>query len=501
MAQAPNQILFTGGHVLDIDGNVDIPEVNDILVEDGVIVEVGPNASMRAVAHADIHRIDARQKLIIPGLINAHYHSHDVMLRGLFEQLPLDAWMQHSGPASFSRPPRDRIELRTQIGAAECLLNGITTIQDMVSIVGADEDHLNGILDAYKRSGIRVVLALQISDKAPIDCVPFWREMPNATLPAIASPPDAAPLKHLIERSIKKSDDLLTWAVAPSAPQRCSDALLNWVKELSEKCGLQVFTHLYEARSQAVIARQLYPDGSLLAHLEELDLLTSKLTIAHGVWMSEAEIKRFGAAHASLVCNPMSNMKLLNGFAPIVQYSESGANIGLGCDNCSGNDTQNIFQSMKMFALFWGMYSCAGERGAALQAFKAATIGGARALGLDGKIGMLRPGFRADLVMIDLSTPQYSPMNSAIRQLVYSESGSGVELVMVGGRVVVANKKLVNMSSNELKERAEIWRTQLAQEVNSSRQNSGALLKDILAAYEKANQYPLDFDRFLMRKN
>jgi len=502
MSNMSNRTFVVGGRVLDIDRNTDHPEIADIFIENDLIVAVGAEATKLGAADAAARRIEARGKLVIPGLINAHYHSHDVMLRGLFEQLPLDAWLQFSGPGSFSRPTRDCIELRTQIGVAECLLNGITTIQDMVSIVAGDEEHLDGVLHSYADSGIRVVLALQVSDRAPVDCVPFWHDMKSANLPSIATAPNADLLKRLIEGRVQRpSGGLLTWALGPSGPQRCSNSLLAWTRDLSSRHGLHIFTHLYEARSQAVIARTQYPDGSLLTHLEHLDLLNSKLTIAHGVWMSEPEIRRFGAAGASLVCNPVSNMKLLNGFAPVVQYGDAGANIGLGCDNCSGNDTQNIFQSMKMFALFWGMYSRAGETGAALRAFKAATVGGARALGLEHEVGRLLPGFKADLVLIDLNAPQYCPLNSAIRQLVYSESGSGVDLVMVGGRIVVVDKKLASPFSNELKMRAESWRMRLAEESKALFQNSADFLNDIIEAHEKANKYPLDFDRFLMRKH
>lgn len=499
MSDVRQPILITGGRVLDIDGDLDQPPPADLLIEDGQIVAVG-NTTQSARRSSAVTTIDARGKLIIPGLINAHYHSHDVMLRGLFEQLPLDAWQLYSAPHNYGRPSDEDIGLRTRLGAAECLLNGMTTIQDMVSIVGADRGHLDSIQRSYNDSGIRVVLALQYSDRAAIDCVPFWRDLPEHVKTQLPDATDTAALQTLISERVASRHDRLHWALGPSAPQRCSDALLRWTADLSRQNGLQVFTHAYEAKSQAVLARMEYPEGSLITHLDAVGLLNERLTIAHGVWISTSEVKRFGAARASLACNPISNMKLLNGFAPVVDYADAGANIGLGCDNCSGNDAQNIFQSLKMFALFWGLYSQAGDTGAAREAFKAATVGGARAMGLSNELGLLRPGYRADLVMIDLDDASYRPLNSAVRQLVYSESGKGVHTVMVDGRIVVAGGKLQTMSEATLKIDAEAARKRLVPETRQIEEKNRLLLPDILAAYEQANRHPLEFDRLLLRK-
>lgn len=493
--------IITGGQFLDIDDDLDHPPVSDLLIVGDCIVATGPSASTQSARYNSLRHIDATGMLVIPGLINAHYHSHDVMLRGTFEQLPLDAWMLYSAPSCYPRPSPDRIALRTRLGAAECLLNGITTAQDMVSIVDADSEHLDAVINAYADSGMRVMLALQIADRNPVECVPFWNEMPEAIRNRLPPAASAAPFQTLIENRIGQPPQArLHWGLGPSGPQRCSDELLTWVERVSRDQKLQVFTHTYEARSQAVLARIAYPNESLIEHLDRFGLLNERLTIAHGVWISAEEIRRFGATGANLACNPISNMKLLNGFAPVVQYNQAGVGIGLGCDNCSGNDSQNLFQAMKMFALLWGLYSDAGETGAAKAAFHAATIGGARALGMADTLGRLKPGFRADLVMIDLAEAAYRPLNSVIRQLVYGESGKGVHTVMVDGEIVVDNHRLVTMRDSDLKNEAENWRLTLAEETRKVGERNAAILKDILVAYEKANRYPLDFDRYLVRQ-
>jgi cytosine/adenosine deaminase-related metal-dependent hydrolase len=492
--------LIHGGQVLDLEGDVDHPVVADILIENEIFAAVGQAATDRAVTRGNVKRIDATGKLVIPGLINAHYHSHDVMLRGLFEQLPLDVWGLYSHPANYARRSRADIRLRTTLGAAECLVNGITTLQDMVTVVGPDQEHVDEIIAAYEASGARVVLALQIADRAAVDAVPFWSDLADEVRRWLPKAVDPTAQQRLIEDlSANLKVPLLTWALAPSAPQRCSDVLLQWVARLSQERALQVFTHLYEARSQAVLARMAYAGGSLLHHLEQIGLVGPRLTIAHGVWIADEEIDRFGAAGGNLAFNPMSNMKLLNGFAPLYRYARAGAGLSLGCDNCSCSDVQSIFQSMKMFALFWAFQTKAGESEAAREAFKAATLGGARALGLAGRVGAIKPGYEADLVLVDLEAACYRPLNSALKQLVYSETGSGVHSVMVAGRLVVQNRNLLTFESRELKDRAEDARTRLSHEVSLVRARNAEFIRPLLAAYERSDRHPLNIDRFRIR--
>ncbi len=498
MSNADSRMLVVGGRVLDLDGDLDQPAVADILIDDGRIAACEPGLDART--GADVARLDARGKLVIPGLINAHYHSHDVLLRGMYEQLPLDLWFTLSTPANY-RLSIDEVKLRTALGAAECLRNGITTTQDMVTVTGANRDHVDAIVAAYVQSGIRAVVALQISDRAAVDAVPYLRDLPPDIVRALPPPSDPSALQRVVEERLTGTvDPRVSWGLGPSAPQRCSDGLLSWVADLMRGNDIQVFTHVYEARSQCVLARMEYPQQSLLTHLEKFGLLGPRLTIAHGVWIGRDEMRRMGAAGANLACNPTSNLKLLNGVAPIVDYAEAGTGIALGCDNCSGNDAQNMFESMKMFALFWGMYSAAGSAGAAQQAFKAATVGGARALGKADELGRLRPGYRADLVVIDLQQANYRPLNSAVRQLVYSESGRGIDTVVVDGKIVVANGRLRTADEAALKADSETARARLLPEVDRVKAENQTLLPNLLKAYEKANEFPIEFDRFLLRR-
>lgn len=492
---AAQDLLIRNGRVLDLDGDVDRPEVADLLIRGGRIAAVGPGLAADPATPV----LDAAGMLLIPGLVNAHYHSHDVLLRGLFEQLPLDLWGFYSAPGNYAAATPEDVRLRTLLGAAECLTAGITTVQDMVTLMAHDTSQLDAVLAGYRDAGIRVSLGLQIADRVAAETVPYWDAIDGAVGARLRQPVEVGALRRLIEDTLDTAPDpRLVWGLAPSAPQRSSDGLLEWVADLARSRPVQVFTHVYEARNQAVHARTSCAEGSLVGRLERFGLLGPRLTIAHGVWIDEAEIARFGAFGANLACNPASNLKLLNGFAPIRAYADAGAGIALGCDNCSGNDAQSLFQSMKFFALYWGMQSEAGETGAARRAFEAATLGGARALGLDGEVGALKPGLRGDVVLIDLSGPAWRPMHSALRQLVYAETGQSVAAVVVNGRVVVRHGELVDHPAATLAEAAEAARARLAPEIRAVAARNAELHAPLLDAYRKADAFPLPIDRYRM---
>ncbi len=488
-------LLIRGGRVLDLDGDVDRPPVADILIREGRIVEIGAEIAVDGATPM----IDAAGHLVIPGLVNAHYHSHDVLLRGLFEQMPLDVWGFYSGPGNYPAAGPADVRLRTLLGAADCLVNGVTTVQDMVTVTGAMDEQVQAVLAGYADAGIRVSLGLQIADRVAAETVPYWDEIGGSVGARLRQPVEVSALRALIEATIDtRPDDRLTWALAPSAPQRASDALLDWVAGLARERDVQIFTHVYEARNQAVMARIGTAEGSLVTRLERFGLLNPRLTIAHGVWIDDDEVARFGAAGANLACNPASNLKLLNGFAPIRRYADSGAGIALGCDNCSGNDVQSLFQSIKLFALYWGMQSEAGESGAARRAFHAATLGGARALGLEGEVGALKPGYRGDAVLLDLAGPSYRPLHSALRQMVYAETGQGIRAVVVNGRIVVRNGELTHHPAAALRDAAEEVRARMAPAIRDVALRNADLLDPLLAAYRRADGYPLPIDRYRM---
>lgn len=478
-----HKLLLRGGEVYDHDGDVHKPKLQDILIDGGNIVAVGPD-----IAAGDAEVIDARGKLIIPGLINAHYHSHDTLCRGLFEELPLEMWLLYTLPLGAHRS-REEVRARTLVGALESIRCGITCVQDMLGLVPLDDANTDVVIEAYREIGLRVVFSPMIWDVPPIAMVRYKDDLPadvqemlGATGRPIRDQLDY--LEHQFKRN--PAGGTLHWALAPFAPQRCTPAMLQGCAELSARHDLPIYTHVYETRGQALIAREQFADHdcSLISYMENNGLLGPRLNIVHSVWISRAEIDRMAAADAGIVLNHLSNMKLKSGVAPVCDMREAGVRLGLGCDNCSGTDVQSVFQAMKMFCLLSAVSEPEPGPPLAHEVLRHATLGNARTAGLAGKLGAIKSGYKADLVLIDLTDAAYLPYNSAARQLVYTEAGRGVASVVVDGRVVMKDRKVTTIDEDALR-----------REVQSLMRHFIADYDAVLASRKRALPFMLDAHR------
>ena len=449
-------LLVSNGRVMRTGSDPHDPPVADILIEGSRVAEVGPDLR-KTIAESgrdDIEIVDATDHLVVPGFVNAHYHSHDVLAKGCMEETPLETWRLLALPPQYPKRSREEIRARTLLGAIECLRSGMTTIQDMVTLFPFDSDHLDLVVDTYREVGIRAVVALQYADIRGVDTVPFWRECfpedMHKFLSSAAEPDkNSDQLAYMEEKYLKggNGNDQLVWALGPSAPERCSPDLIRRTVELSERYGMPVYTHIYESKAMALQARQEYRefDGSLIRRLQKEGLLGPRLNLAHSIWLLPEEIELLAQTNTNVVINPLSNMKLKSGIPPIRQLQEAGVTMGLGCDNCSCSDAQNMFQAMKLFCLMAAISDPDPGPDQAVNALQAATIGGARTAGMGDELGAIEPGFLADLVLLNLKDPSFVPLNSAVRQLVYTEGGRGVETVIVNGEVVIRDGVLETM--------------------------------------------------------
>jgi cytosine/adenosine deaminase-related metal-dependent hydrolase len=499
-AAAP-RILIRRGRVYDHDGDIHQPAHADVLIAGEMIERLGQNLP----ADDGTEIIDAAGKLVVPGFVNAHYHSHDVMAKGLFEEMPFDIWTLHSNPASYGPRSLEEVRLRTLIGAAESLRNGITTIQDFLTVVSHDEAVVDTVLSAYEEAGIRVVFAIAARDRAALDIVPFMpADLPETMRKRIAgSDRKAKDELNFIAAQIKRlglrPTPRQTWALAPSAPQRCSQELLEGIAALSRMHDLPVFTHVYETRIQAAATRRQPPNSSLLDVLAQAGLLTEKLGIVHGVWLSAREIAQIAEAGVCVVHNPVSNLKLKSGVAPILDLHRAGVDIALGCDNYSCAETQNIFIAMRLLCLLPAVTDPEPGPVNAAYAVRAATLTGARAVGLSGAIGAIKPGMMADLIVLDLKEPAFVPFNSAARQIVFSESGRAVEAVLVGGRPVVRGGKLVTVDEAALAAAVEKIAPAFRRDAQALAASHADLAAPLLSANRRAWKVPLGFERYIGR--
>lgn len=500
---ASRRLLIHGARVYAHDGNVDEPAHADVLVEGATIAAVGPAATAQLAMQPDtIETLDATGMLLVPGFFNAHYHSYDAFAKGMFEDLPLDIWRQYTGRMGAHRS-REEVRLRTLLGAVECLRNGITTVQDMSILVPYDAQMAEVILDAYAQAGIRTVFSISIRDLPDAATIPYAREMLSPELQSmLGNRHDQA--KEVIEfvsgllKHRRNDGAPLHWALSPSAPHRCSEPLLEMVAELASLHDLPVYTHLYEAKSHALFARQNHgaDGGSLVRYLDRVGLLGPRLSVAHGLWSRRDELELLADRGARVIVNVMSNFKLKDGVPPINEFRRSGVGMALGCDCSSCSDVQNLFQSMKLCCLLAAAESPESGHLCAAQALAMATIGGAATAGLEKVLGDIRPGMKADLVLLDLRDPSFVPFNSAARQMVFSETGRAVHSVMVNGRMVVRDRRVLTVDEGalaaEVAQRMPAYRAEFAQAIKTS----APLVRALRPLMRRIDDQDVGVDRF-----
>jgi 5-methylthioadenosine/S-adenosylhomocysteine deaminase len=455
-------LIIRGGRVILPDGDWHAPDTADIAIAGSTIAGIA--ASYAPAAGAPVEELDARGHLVLSGFINAHYHSHDVLAKGTLEEVPLEAWRLYALPPQY--PPRsvEEVRARTLLGALECLRSGMTTIQDMLTLYPFEDRHLDAVMRAYEQIGIRVVFSLQYADRKGLETIPYWKDIfPKELHPLLstaAEPERQIDLLGHFETTCLKAPPRprAHWALGPSAPERCSPALMARTMELARRYDLPVYSHIYESRGMALQARLALPEhgGSLIKRLAAEGALDPRLNLAHSVWLARDEIDLLAESGTGVVLNPQGNLKMKCGIPPIRALQDSGVRIGLGCDNCSCSDAQNMFMAMKLYALLAAVSDAIPGPPQAAAALAAATKAGAKGARLGHAIGRIAPGCKADLTLIDLSDPGWSPMNSAVRQLVHVEAGRGVRHVIVDGAVVVRDRRLTTIDEDEIYDAVEV---------------------------------------------
>ena len=449
-----DKILVKGGLVYDHDGDVHKPARLDILIVGSRIAAVGKDIPAAQTTGAKI--IDASHHIVLPGLINAHYHSHDTLCRGLFEELPLEFWLLYTLPMGGNRSKAE-VRLRTLVGALEAMRCGITTLQDMLGLIPFSEDNIDTVIDAYREIGERVVFAPMVADIPAVAMVRHRDLLPpevQAMIGTTTLGPAAEQIAFLDAQIMRRpAKDTLHWACGPFAPQRSTPEMLEMCADLAERRDLAIYTHVYETRGQAVMARELYKQhgGSFIRYMKSCGMLNRRLNIAHSVWLSREEMDWMAAADAGAVLNHNSNLKLKSGVAPMLDMREAGMRVGLGCDNCSGSDVQNMFQSMKAYCMLAAVSDPVPGPPLAHEALRNATLGSARTALLDDRLGAIKPGYTADLVLLDLNDTAYLPYNSAARQLVYTETGRSITDVIIDGRVVIKDRVVKTIDEDALR--------------------------------------------------
>jgi len=410
---------------------------HSVAVKDGLIVAVLPIADARARFAAAEHMV-LENHALIPGLVNLHTHAAMSLMRGMADDLPLMEWLQqHFWPAEAKHVNMDFVRTGTLLACAEMLRGGVTCMNDMYFFPEA-------AAQAVLQAGMRANLGMVVID------------FPTN----YASDADDYLAKGLALRDRLRHEELLSFCLAPHAPYTVSDASFEKIVRYAEELQVPVCIHLHESREE--IAGELAKTGMRpLARLKKLGLVGPQLVAVHAVHLQEDEIDLLATHGASVAHCPASNLKLANGAAPIAALLAAGVNVGIGTDGAASNNRLDMFAEMRLAALLAKGSSGRADVLPAHRALHAATLGGARALGLDGKIGSIVPGKAADLAAVDLGKPELMPVYDPVSHLVYTAGREHVTEVWVGGNHVVNKQHLTRLDLSSLESATRVWQNRM----------------------------------------
>jgi cytosine/adenosine deaminase-related metal-dependent hydrolase len=409
-----------------------------------VAVAEGRVAAVADALTAD-ETIDSTRYAVVPGLINAHCHSNENWFRGMWDNLPLEPWMLFSYPnlAAPAQTPRE-IYVRTLVGGIELLRSGATCVVDFLyEQPELTDDTLGAVVAAYRDLGLRALIALGMSDRTYHETVVLDANLVRRDLIEQIErekPPSwsewEALTRHAVER-FHRPDEGIAICPAPSGPQRCTDEMLAGCAALADELDLRVHIHVLETRMQALTGQRIY-GRTLPEHLAAIGFLSPRVTFEHGIWLTPADIELLSEHRISVAHNPVSNMKLGSGICPVPALLRAGVNVALGTDGMCSNDGNDMFATLKMAALLHKLWELDYEQWlGAEEAWAMATTGGAAPAGDHDGLGLIEPGRRADLVLLDLESLVFTPLNHELRQIAFGSTTLAVDSVLVGGNWVI----------------------------------------------------------------
>jgi guanine deaminase len=410
----------------------------DVFLKAGLIESVGPKAGP-----ADVKVLDCTGFLIIPGLVNAHTHSHNIIGRGLLDRISLELLVA-ALPAVVAGRSVEESYVAAALNAIEMVKTGCTACCDQfLSHPGPITEHAEAIAQAYSDVGIRANLAPSLSDVSIEQSLPGLADLvpPSADAPLV----DLDTVKAIVDRIHGSGQGLITAGLAPSIPVACTDSLLQACVDLAETRGLLLFTHLGESDIHSLAHIKVHGESET-RRLQRLGFLSPRSVLAHSIYLSEADVKLLGDARVVVAHAPASNLRLGNGIAPIARLRRAGVTVSIGTDGALSSDNQNMFEAMRFAALVSRVRDRREQNWmSSLEAFRIATQSSPTVLGIRGLFGAVAEGYAADLVLLRQSSTYLHPQNSPITQLVLAETGSSVHTVIVDGRVVLRDGRVLGL--------------------------------------------------------
>jgi 5-methylthioadenosine/S-adenosylhomocysteine deaminase len=376
---------------------------------------------------------------LIPGLVNSHTHNPMTLLRGIADDLPLMEWLQgHIWPVEGAVIGPDFVRDGVTLAIAEMLRGGTTC---------ANENYFFPDVQAetYARHGFRALVGLPV-----IDFPTAWARTSDEYFDKAAEVHDQW-----------RDDALVGTAFAPHAPYTVSDANFERIRMLADQLDVPVHCHVHETAHETVESQEKHGQRPL-ARLDRLGLVNDRLIAVHMTQLTDAEIALCAERGVSVVHCPESNLKLASGFCPVGKLQQAGVNLAIGTDGCASNNDLDMFGETRTAALLAKAVAQDASAFDAATALQAATLGGAKALGLDERVGSIEPGKQADLALVDMGQLETQPLHHVISQLVYATGRQQVSDVWIAGKAKLRQRELVAMDIAELIANARQWRARIA---------------------------------------
>jgi 5-methylthioadenosine/S-adenosylhomocysteine deaminase len=434
-AQGTRQVslVIANGIVVTVDGASRVLNPGSVAVDGRDIVAVGTPEEIRRQFRAR-QTIDATGQVVMPGLVNTHTHAPMVLFRGLADDLALEDWLtKYIFPAEAKTVSPEFVRAGTRLAALEMIESGTTTFADMYYF---EEE----IAKETRAAGLRGVLGETIIQFPVAD----------------AKTPAEGLLRAEAFINEFQHDALITPAVAPHAIYTNDAQTLKNARALSMKYGVPTLIHAAETQVEAMTAKER-GSPTVVTYLESLGFLGPGVLLAHGVWVNDADMALIKMRGAGVSHNPESNMKLASGIAPVKAYLAANIAIGLGTDGAASNNDLDMFEAMRTASFLAKVASSDPTAVGAKTALQMATMGGARALGMDKQIGSLEPGKHADIIIVGMGAARQTPMYDPNSHLVYVTRGDDVQTTIVNGQVLMRNRKVLTLDRATVLRESRTW--------------------------------------------
>jgi 5-methylthioadenosine/S-adenosylhomocysteine deaminase len=438
-------LLIVGGIVVTMNERHEVIEDGAVAVKNGAIVAVGKTADVTKQFTAN-ETIDAKGKVVIPGLINTHTHVPMSLYRGIADDLDLQEWLtKYIFPAEAKNVNEAFVRAGTRLGLAEFIRGGTTTFCDMYYFEDA-------IADETAKAGVRAVLGETLIDFPAPDNKTFDEALVYT------------------ENFIKKwqGNSLVIPAVAPHATYTVSQEHLLKTRALSDKLNAPLVIHLAEAETETAFIEQNHKGMRPIEYVEKIGFLSDKTIAAHVIQANDAELEILKKRGVGIAHNPQSNMKLAAGVAPVPAMLAKNLRVGLGTDGAASNNDLSLWEEMDTAAKLHKVFSKDPKVVSAEQAFMMGTIGGARALHLENLIGSLEVGKRADVVVVDFDNLNQTPYYNVFSSLVYATKADDVRHVIIDGKVIMRDRRLLRLDENVIKKDANLYRQKIINSLSSN---------------------------------